>query len=336
MNRITQPTTLLDSKGNIANAGYSTHLYYQYNRKDIKASKLAVKEWDFYQISDQRYVVQMTIGHVSYCSSVSANIIDMQTGYRYSCTSMKLLPSLNMNVNGELPYLQAYRARDFVMLFDVQQDIRHLSLEAIDGGKKVIFDVTLTNCCYQKDKMVIATPFAKKGQFYLNYKENCYNAVANISIGGDNYTLGVDSPAYGLLDWGRGVWPFQHQWVWGNGSCKVEGKYFGFNIGYGFGNNSNATENMFFWDNTAHKLHQVTVERQGDYMSDWQVSDDQGRFNFSVQPIFDNYTTTKLLFVNNSCHQVFGKWSGYVVLDNGDKLTIPPFVAFCEWANNRW
>ena len=37
----------------------------------------------------------------------------------------------------------------------------------------------------------------------------------------------------------------------------VGGVQFGFNNGYGFGDTSRATENMLFYDRTAHKLDQV-------------------------------------------------------------------------------
>ena len=38
----------------------------------------------------------------------------------------------------------------------------------------------------------------------------------------------------------------------------MNGKPFGFNIGYGFGDTSAASENMLFYDGTAHKLDDVT------------------------------------------------------------------------------
>ena len=50
------------------------------------------------------------------------------------------------------------------------------------------------------------------------------------------------------MDFGRGVLPFRHNWIWGNGSGIVGGKYFGFNIGE-FGNIVNGSENIFFYDN---------------------------------------------------------------------------------------
>ena len=49
---------------------------------------------------------------------------------------------------------------------------------------------------------------------------------------------------FGTLDWGRGVWTYDNTWYWGSGNADINGNSFGFNIGYGFGNTSAATENV--------------------------------------------------------------------------------------------
>lgn len=51
---------------------------------------------------------------------------------------------------------------------------------------------------------------------------------------------------FGGLDWGRGVWTYDNIWYWGSGSGEVDGHRFGFNIGYGFGDTSAASENVIF------------------------------------------------------------------------------------------
>ena len=66
-NQITKRTRLLDAQGNVAEPGYCVHNLYDYVRSDIKANPLRIKEWDFYQITDERYTMQMTIGTLSYC-----------------------------------------------------------------------------------------------------------------------------------------------------------------------------------------------------------------------------------------------------------------------------
>ena len=83
---------------------------------------------------------------------------------------------------------------------------------------------------------------------------------------------------YGTLDWGRGVWTYDNTWYWGSGNGTVGGKPFGFNIGYGFGDTSAATENILFYDGKGHKLDDVTFHiPEGDYMKPWTFSSSDGR-----------------------------------------------------------
>lgn len=333
MNQITTKQPLHNRKGLLANPGYAFHSYYTYDKKVVR-KKNKLKEWDFYQILFDDKVLQLTIGHVSYMASVSATVFDLRTGKRHSVS--KTMPCAkrfkkNMPLCPETAHVLQYFGKNLHVQFEVTDKYRRLSFSHTRKGLLTsAVDVLLTNSKFSKDKMVIATPFKNKRQWYYNYKECCFVANGYCQIEGNYYTI---TNGNGLLDWGRGVWPYKHQWVWGNGSTVVDGKHFGFNVGWGFGNTSNATENMFFYDNKGYKLGDVKqTMRNGKHY----FTDDKRKFVFEMTPIYDNFTRTKTLWVNNKCHQLFGTWSGHVILDDGTKVTIPPFTAFCEDAHNKW
>ena len=52
---------LLDEKGNLSEAGYAFSLVKEYDRKDIKAPKSRIKEWDYYYIGNNERGVAFTI-----------------------------------------------------------------------------------------------------------------------------------------------------------------------------------------------------------------------------------------------------------------------------------
>jgi len=333
MNELTSFQHLLTKSGNIANPAFARHMYYIYDRNQVKrASKL--KEWDFYQINFGHVVLQLTMGHISYASSITATLIDMDKNIRRSTGKVMLFNNVfknKMPLNPEVPNVLRYFSPNLMAQFETTEKGRRLSFTYLTKkGPSAEIDVYLTNCSPNKEKMVIATPFAKPKQWYLNYKENCFIVNGTCRIDDMNYKI---HNGFGVLDWGRGVWPRKSSWVWGNGSTVVEGKHFGFNIGWGFGDTSAATENMFFYDNKAYKLGNVEETKIGD---EYRYESDDKRFVFDVEMLYDNYTSTKAVIVNNSCHQRFGLWCGYVVLDDGQRLYIPPFLAFCEHAQNKW
>ncbi|MCH5152015.1 MAG: DUF2804 domain-containing protein [Clostridiales bacterium] len=335
MIEITSTKELLDPSGRLATAGYATHMNFNYDKSAVKCPPLRLKEWDFYQVHfDDRYVLQMTVGHVSYAVQISAALLDLKTGVcrRVGKTTARNASFIkNMPVNPEVPNTIRYFSRNAHVQFEVTDKFRRLAMTFTDfSGIKAEINLELNNVSKNKEKMVIAIPFADPRQWYLNYKENCFVVNGYCRIEDVAYDI---KDGFGLLDWGRGVWPYHHNWVWGNGGTLVDGKHFGFNIGWGFGNTEAATENMFFYDNKAYKLGIVTEIQMGDT---YRYVDLDKRFVFSVEPIYDNFTKTNMLWVKNKCHQLFGKWSGYVVLDDGTKVDVPPFVAFCEKAENNW
>ena len=69
---------LLDEKGNLLEAGYSTSLVKEYDSSKIKAGKMRIKEWDYYYIGDEEYGIALTIDDNSYMGLVSASILDFK------------------------------------------------------------------------------------------------------------------------------------------------------------------------------------------------------------------------------------------------------------------
>lgn len=324
---------LLDSHGRIVARGYSRHMNFDYDKQRVRTLRL--KEWDFYQIHfDGRYVLQLTLGHVSYAMQVGATLIDLATGDKHQISRIcPIRPAFKrrMPTDPEVAHTLQYFTRNLHVQFETTDKFRRLAFTANDYyGIKAEVNLMLTNVSKFKEKMVIATPFADAKYWYLNYKENCFVVNGYVRIGEAAYQI---HNGFGLLDWGRGVWPYRHKWTWGNGGTVVNGKHFGFNIGWGFGNTEAATENAFFYDNKLYKLGEVQEVK---YNGEIRYTDEDRRFVFTVEPLFDNYTHLRMLWVNNTCHQLFGRWSGYAVLEDGTKLQVPPFLAFCEHVRNQW
>ena len=147
--------------------------------------------------------------------------------------------------------------------------------------------------------------------------------------------------SFATLDWGRGVWTYKNTWFWGSGNALVNGKPFGFNIGYGFGDTSAASENMLFYDGKAHKLERLTFgipqkDGRDDYMSPWRFTSSDGRFEMTFTPVLDRASRTSLGVLCSDQHQVFGRFNGTATLDDGTVLQIENLLGFAEKVFNKW
>lgn len=332
---MTARVPLLGKKGELLHPGYARHMLYDYDRTLVAGLPFRLKEWDFYQFLLEDWVLQMTIGHVSYCTQLSAHLFSLENGEHYDFERMYpfLKKDLHFSTNPEEPGVLEARGQGFRMRYETKRDHKRLRLR-VKGEEAVEIDLYLP-WNPEEEKMVIATPFAKKGQFYLNCKEHYYGVKGTVCFG--SRLVEADGRQTGLMDWGRGVWPFSQEWFWGCGADYQAGGRFGFNIGWGFGDTSRATENMFFWEGKAYKLGSLQVDRNpDDYMAPWRFYTQDGQFDLTMEPVHDHYTETKVLFVDNCCHQVHGKFSGKAVLPDGKVIEVTNMLAFCEHARDNW
>lgn len=339
---------LLDENGNLFEAGYATELVKEYSRKDIKAGKLRIKEWDYYLISDGEKAVALTLDDNSYMSMASVSFLDFKKPGYITKSQIKFFSLGKLNFpssyhDGDINY----QSKNVKGSFLKQGDKRVLRFEykKFDDKNKANGDFAcefiLTD--EPRDKMVIATPFNKKGHFYYNAKINCMRAEGYARIGDTTYNFSKDN-ALATLDWGRGVWTYKNEWYWGSLQATLDdGKTFGFNIGYGFGDTSAASENMIFYDGVAHKLEDVSFNipqkengKGFDYMKDWTFTDNLGRFNLTFKPVIDRFDNTDLIVLGSCQHQVFGLLSGEVVLDDGTKVEFKDKLGFAEHVKNKW
>ena len=76
MQHILSEGNLLDKHGNLIEAGYANSLVRVYDRSAIKASKLRIKEWDYYYVSDGKVFFCVTVADIGYISMASVSVVD--------------------------------------------------------------------------------------------------------------------------------------------------------------------------------------------------------------------------------------------------------------------
>jgi hypothetical protein len=189
------------------------------------------------------------------------------------------------------------------------------------------------------DAMVINTPFEDSlYHFYLNYKIGNLRASGTFSM--DDLAFTFDPKVdFGLLDWGRGVWPFHEVWYWGQvNDYLADGRMINLNLGYGFGNLEAASENMMIIDGKAYKLGRLYIENDVtlDYMADWIIKSDDGKIDLVMKTIYDRYSDNDFKVIFMKCHQVYGRYYGTITLDDGTVVELTGQQGFFERSHNKW
>ena len=342
MQRMIGNGPLLDENGNLLEAGYAFDLVREYNRKAIKGLKGRIKEWDYYYIHDKEYGIALTIDDNSYMGLVSVSILDYKKRKEITKSYMRWLTF------GEVKFPSTSKDGDvfceskkYSMYFGNKNGKRHLvcSMKNVKKGIDFECDFILENTTDKS--MVIATPFNKKKHFYYNQKINLLRGKGFFKLGKEVHQFKKDE-TLGVLDWGRGVWTYSNTWYWSSLNAYTPDYHrVGFNLGYGFGDTSAASENMLFYDKEVFKLEDVMFDIPFDdkgkynYLGDWTIRDKNGMINLNFHPIIDRKSNTNALIIQSDQHQVFGYFKGAFNVE-GRVIEIDNLIGFAEKVKNRW
>lgn len=336
---------LLNEDGTLKNIGYSKTFLLNYN-KEVVVKKKRLKEWDYYYISDGRFGLCLTISNLSFAGAISASVIDHVNNQDYNKTSLLFKPEGKVELPvSSLDGLAKLETKDANFTFETKNGKRLLKgyyknfYKKNGGSRDLEFEIEIDN--EPEESIVKATPFKNPQHFYYNQKINCMRAVGFFTFNGKKYKFATGE-TLATLDWGRGVLPYQTVWYWASMQTITEDKkLLGFNLGKALGDNTHATENCIFYDGKTHKLGDVRIkiQRNGnfrDYMGTWTFYSDDRRLELVFEPDLDRYAPFNAVFLAFIPHQVFGKYSGRLVMDNGEVVEINQVAGFAERVVNRW
>ncbi|MCI6389128.1 MAG: DUF2804 domain-containing protein [Ruminococcus sp.] len=336
---VTKVQRLLNEDGTLKEPGWSRKLYQIYDRNDIKKRATRIKEWDYYLVLAKDYGVAFTISDDGYIGLQSVSLLDFRgTPWEHTETVLSAFPMGKLKMPSTTDKGDVmYKDKRLYLEYKKRGNMRKIVcvFKNFHEGKTFTCDLTLTQP--DGDTMVIATPWKEdKHAFYYNQKINCMRASGTCTYGSETYTFNSDTD-FATLDWGRGVWTYDNTWNWGSGNGIINGKDFGFNIGYGFGDTTAASENIIFYDGVGHKLDDITFNIPEDsYTKPWTITSSDKRFEMTFTPIIDRAAKIDVKLIVTDQHQVFGKMNGVAVLDDGTKLEVKDLVCFCERVHNKY
>lgn len=334
---VTVEQQLLNAEGRIQEPGWARRPVWKYDRSMIRFPKFRIKEWDYYLVMNGDYGAAFTLSDDGYFGLQSVSFLNLKEKWEHTETILNPFPLGKMKLPSSSDQgITSYKDSRLRLEFRVEKNRRMISCDFKDFymGKPFYCEITLDQPVM--DSLVIATPWEGEKAFYYNRKINCMPAEGYMAF--DDVTYWFDQKNdYGTLDWGRGVWTYDNTWYWGSGNGTIGGRPFGFNIGYGFGDTTAASENILFYNGKGHKLDDVEFHiPEDDYMKPWRFTSSDGRFEMEFQPVLDRSASMSALVVSTEQHQVFGKMSGRAILDDGTFIELKDFMCFAEKVHNRY
>ncbi|MBN2045605.1 MAG: DUF2804 domain-containing protein [Anaerolineales bacterium] len=340
---ITTGGPLLEKDGSLAQVGWARHPNLDCNLEDVNFytlkffQRFRVKRWDYYAIFTPNRFFSATIADLGYAGNIFVYTIDFRTGELHE-EGLVIPLGKGIILPRSSRSGDAHFANDKISLdFTLDEGTRSLSVSwpGFHEGRGISAEISLAQA-REHESMNIVIPIGQK-RFYYNHKINCLPASGQIRYGEMEETL-LPETSLGQLDWGRGVWEYSSFWKWASASGFLpDGRTIGLNMGGGFGDTSQASENAFILNGILHKLDRVTIDYDPEaHMQPWHFIDNQNRLDLAFFPFVERLATTRLVVIDSEVHQMFGRYFGNVVTDQGEKIEIDGLIGFAEDHRARW
>ncbi|MFX0139575.1 MAG: DUF2804 domain-containing protein [Candidatus Hodarchaeota archaeon] len=337
-NEITEPSNLLNKDGSLIQRGWARKPILKYNKENIGKGWFRIKEWDHYSILNKQFGFQLTIGDIGYLTQMSYVWLDFENKKRDGkgvfkfFTKSKLLPLSSLGDSKiEFP------TKKFKATIIKSKNKRIVTIEDHKfQGKRLKGTITFEDNP-KMDNTVVVTGYKEDPRlFYYNHKINYMPAEGSIQIGNDSYKFEPET-SFGLMDWGRGIWPYKTHWLWGSACGIVNGIPVAFNIGYGFGDLSTHTENIIFYDGKAHKIDEVVFHHHNrDPTKPWKFTSSDDRFNMVLTPLVPHREKLNFGIISLNSSLLHGLYTGDLVLESGEKIHIEDMLGHAEDIFWRW
>ncbi len=340
---LTRPSLLLQPDGRLAQVGWSRQPLLDCNLEAARfyalrpLQRFRIKRWDYYAAFSRRRFFSATIADLGYAGNLFVYTMDLATGDLHE--EGLVVPFgkgvvLPRNSEAGDSHFEDSRLK---IDFCTRPGCRHLSVSwpGFHAGRGIWAEIDLA-LSPEHESMNITIPMGAK-RFYFNRKINCMPASGSLQYGDVREELDP-AACLGSLDWGRGVWEYRSFWNWASASGFLpDGRTLGLNLGCGFGDLSRAGENAVILDHRIHKLEQVPFDYvSGDYLKPWKFRDTQGRFQVVFSPFKERLAKTNLGVITSEVHQMFGRYDGTFLSDEGEPVRIENLIGFAEEHRARW
>ena len=340
--RIQHEGPLLKKDGSLSQVGWSPQPMLDCNLEQAKFYRLKflqplrIKRWDYYGIFTPTHYFSFTISDVGYMGMIFCYVLNFETQKFEEKTIITPFGAGVTLARNSTKGISTFENKQLKLRFEISANKRRIICDwPAFGGAGLKADITLS---LPKDyeSMNIIIPIEEK-RFYDNRKINNMPASGVIHYDGQEFALDSQT-CLGNLDWGRGVWALKSRWVWASASGVMgSGQRIGLNLGYGFGDNSKATENAFILDGRVHKLGAVEFQFNSDnYMLPWKMTSDDGRLDLDFEPFYDRTAKTDVKILRSEVHQMFGRYSGHLITEDGEKILVKNLIGFAEEHFAKW
>lgn len=333
---ITAPVDLCLPSGRLNRAAVGWSRFPQH-RCALPAGWPRRKRWEFWGILTDTHLLRVTYGCTDYVGTLSVSMLDYAVGRR-------------VDHHGIVPLARGMAFPDTVGGGDIRFQTRsaRLALTESPAGTRIEAAVDAAGMAFTCDIFVARPPGHETltvvipwsdDTFQCTSKHNTRPATGSATCNGKRYEFTPDNHAFGILDFGRGVWPYRTAWNWAAASGFQDGHLLGLNLGGKWTDGTGLTENGLCVDGRLHKIGEDLVwdYDRADFRRPWRITaPHSGRVDLEFQPWIEEADRLQAIVVSTQLYWSLGRFRGRVVTDAGDVIAVDNLLGWAEEHLARW
>ncbi|RDV36464.1 DUF2804 domain-containing protein [Bradymonadaceae bacterium TMQ3] len=287
------------------------------------------KRWEYWGIVTPEHVIGVTIASLDYAGLLQLYLYDRRHPHAPPIVQDALLPLARGVV---LPDLAATfeahgRHRDLSLSFAYTPHHAHLRLRS----PRVRFEL---DAPAHGDALGVVIPWSPT-RFQYTLKDVARQLRGRLQVDDESFDL-RPATSFGVLDRGRGRWPYSMTWNWGAGFGRRGDHTLGLQLGGKWTAHTPGTENALLVDGRLSYIgHELTWEYQRDDPTAlWRVHGP--RLDATLTPFHLRRADTNALLIASRTRQAFGHWSGWALDAHDQRHDLQGLVGWAEEAANRW
>ncbi len=342
---LTQPVDLCEPDGRTLAPGARGWSRVPLHTANLRGGWGRTKRWDYWCVLTRDFVVSVTYADVDYLGLATVWWADLKTGASGGAdVSLPLARGVSLpDKPGSRPLAHVGSASSLNLVDD-------------GGGTTITAEWTERSVPARLELRVelppgheslnVVIPWSDR-RFQYTSKHQARPAHGTLKIGERVREIGTppgeptspESEAWGVLDVGRGRWPYSTRWNWGGGAGRsAAGAVVGLQFGGKWTEGTGFTENGIVVDGRLTKIGDELVWTYDwdQPMQPWRVHHPDGSLDVALTPAYDRHAALNAVVLATEVHQVFGMWTGHATDADGERHEIEGILGFAEEVRSRW
>ncbi len=320
-----------DGRLNRAAVGWSRRPLHVCN---LPASLGRKKKWNYWAVNNNEILFSATIADIDIAQTAGVYTFERSTHRHIDKSVVRPAGTIVMpeGVHGDI-VIDHPRLR--VALTDDGAGTRIRASAEDFGGMRLEADIVVARPVGHETLNVVI-PWTDR-QFQYTSKQNTLPARGWLQLGEERFEFSESS--YGCLDYGRGVWPEHTVWNWGAASGVQGGRTIGLNLGGQWTDGTGMNENGICVDGRLTKIHEdlvFTYDRTA-MMKPWRVRTAVTDIvDLTFEPEYERIAESGNAERYMNVHQMFGRYSGSVTTEAGERIRLRDLFGWIEDQDARW